>query len=179
MSTAAAEPANSKMNDDLFTTGPTVNYNPLQKKVTIERLVDTRIPAGQTGALDRAPAGAVQTNDAGQVGGACVWGPASLHVHCCTECPLWTVHVLFETACSAAQCGFLAVQMRSPTCTVARKGCRQQQAQQRPAPAPVPAQSQLHTLLPPPTQGLLAQAHTHTAPMFCRPCPPCAVLCCR
>lgn len=88
VSTAAVEPANSKMNDDLFTTGPTVNYNPLQKKVTLERLVDTRIPAGQTGALDRAPAGAVQTNDAGQVGGSCVWGPASSHVHCRTECLL-------------------------------------------------------------------------------------------
>lgn len=52
MSTAAAvEPAGKNLDPNAFTTGPTVNYNPLQKKVIVEGLMDTRLSGNQVGSL--------------------------------------------------------------------------------------------------------------------------------
>jgi hypothetical protein len=52
VSTAAAvEPAGKNLDPNAFTTGPTVNYNPLQKKVIVEGLMDTRLSGNTVGSL--------------------------------------------------------------------------------------------------------------------------------
>jgi hypothetical protein len=74
---AAAPPANKKLNNAVFGPGETVSYNPLQKKVEVEALMDTRLPGDTLGSLGNPylvrPAGDVgqiriaETDDAGQV----------------------------------------------------------------------------------------------------------------
>lgn len=57
------------MIDSAFSgTGPTITYNPLQRKVIDSRLIDTRIPSGQTGAVDRNVGQGTITDASGQVG---------------------------------------------------------------------------------------------------------------
>lgn len=52
VSTAAAvETANKKLDPNAFTPGPAVNYNPLQKKVIVTGLMDTRIADNTVGSL--------------------------------------------------------------------------------------------------------------------------------
>lgn len=48
---AAAVPAKKRLNDALFEPGSTVSYNPLQKKVEVEALMDTRLRGNTLGSL--------------------------------------------------------------------------------------------------------------------------------